>query len=317
MAARKKLIIIAGMHRSGTSAVTGLVRDLGVTLGDNLAAGHKGINDKGYMEDLALIDLHETLLWSLPSAWFDIEPVDLNAVPEAGKQQALEAMKELLGGYFKQADICAIKDPRLCLFIPFWIEACEQLCIDIQFIIPIRHPNSVAASIEKRDNIPAELSLLIWAKYMLASEAYTRGYSRMFVAYEALVQTPSEHASQLADWIGVEEKAKNLEGGFITKSLNRNSGAGNAAISNSCVADLYNLLCKLAQNQESDSLQEEIAAAEKRYLHELNTIGALPKALLQAYREQAARYKRYYDETVSSRTMRFATALKHMVGIKT
>ncbi|MBS3936798.1 MAG: hypothetical protein KGZ43_11555 [Sulfuritalea sp.] len=67
MAARqadeRKVLVVVGMHRSGTSATTGALRCLGVSLGDRLYAGHRGINDKGYFEHSDIADTNDEVLW--------------------------------------------------------------------------------------------------------------------------------------------------------------------------------------------------------------------------------------------------------------
>lgn len=46
-----QLIVVLGMHRSGTSAITRGLQVLGVELGDQLMPGAVGDNEKGYWED--------------------------------------------------------------------------------------------------------------------------------------------------------------------------------------------------------------------------------------------------------------------------
>ena len=52
------VLIIIGMHRSGTSATTGSLPCLGVELGHELHGAHPGINEKGYFEHGQLTDIN-------------------------------------------------------------------------------------------------------------------------------------------------------------------------------------------------------------------------------------------------------------------
>ena len=54
----KQLIVVLGMHRSGTSAITRGLKVLGVELGDQLIAAVEGDNSKGYWEDSDLNTLN-------------------------------------------------------------------------------------------------------------------------------------------------------------------------------------------------------------------------------------------------------------------
>ena len=49
---KKKIIVVIGMHRSGTSALTRALEVLNVHLGDNLMKPIADVNDKGFFEDL-------------------------------------------------------------------------------------------------------------------------------------------------------------------------------------------------------------------------------------------------------------------------
>lgn len=53
-----KLIVVLGMHRSGTSAISAGMQVLGVEFGDRLLPPVKGDNDKGYWEDIDLCALN-------------------------------------------------------------------------------------------------------------------------------------------------------------------------------------------------------------------------------------------------------------------
>ena len=52
-----RLIIVLGMHRSGTSAVTRGLQVVGASLGGNLYPAMAGVNEKGFWEDIELNSL--------------------------------------------------------------------------------------------------------------------------------------------------------------------------------------------------------------------------------------------------------------------
>lgn len=72
----KKLIVVLGMHRSGTSAITRGLQVLGVNLGDNLMPPVEGNNAKGFFEDLDLNALNVELLQTLRSDWDYLSPIE-------------------------------------------------------------------------------------------------------------------------------------------------------------------------------------------------------------------------------------------------
>ena len=57
----RKGILVLGMHRSGTSALTGALQRLGVELGDDLLPANKD-NVRGFWESRAAMEIDEALL---------------------------------------------------------------------------------------------------------------------------------------------------------------------------------------------------------------------------------------------------------------
>ena len=56
-----QLVVILGMHRSGTSLVTSSLPLLGFPVGDNLMLGNED-NPRGFFEDLDVVSLNDDLL---------------------------------------------------------------------------------------------------------------------------------------------------------------------------------------------------------------------------------------------------------------
>ena len=57
-----RLIVILGMHRSGTSAITRGLQVMGVSLGNNLMPPMEDVNAKGFWEDIDLVALNVEIL---------------------------------------------------------------------------------------------------------------------------------------------------------------------------------------------------------------------------------------------------------------
>ena len=50
---KKEIIIVLGMHRSGTSLIAGVLHEMGVNMGSNLMKADE-YNPKGYFEDIEI-----------------------------------------------------------------------------------------------------------------------------------------------------------------------------------------------------------------------------------------------------------------------
>src|SRR5262245_1129987 len=73
-------ILVVGMHRSGTSAITRMLNLLGATLPKNILGGGPG-NETGHWEPRRLIHLHDQLLSEAGSHWNDWRKIDLSVLP--------------------------------------------------------------------------------------------------------------------------------------------------------------------------------------------------------------------------------------------
>ena len=154
-------ILVLGMHRSGTSALTGMLHHLGVALGGNLMPASPD-NPRGYWEHADIVAAHEQILAGLGSDWDDIR-----ALPEGFEhsETAAEGRRKLaaiLGRDFDGAALWGLKDPRLCRLMPLWSMLLDAERIAPRYILAVRHPLDVAASLDARDGISPARALLLW-----------------------------------------------------------------------------------------------------------------------------------------------------------
>lgn len=138
-------LIVAGMHRSGTSLMTAVVGALGVDLGDRLLDGDIH-NAKGYFEDVDFLEFQRKVLQSRSPVndlgwpdwgWTESETINLSHleeyVPEAQSLIEVRQNRELWGW----------KDPRTTLLLDFWAE----LLPNARYLLVYRFPWDVADSV--------------------------------------------------------------------------------------------------------------------------------------------------------------------------
>lgn len=313
----KKLVIVAGMHRSGTSAFTGAIELLGVQLGRQLAQGHEGINEKGYKEDMEVIDLHEDILWSQGSAWNNVFPDEPDVLDADKTAQAKIRIRDILEKYFKVHSLCGVKDPRVCLFLPLWLEACQDLNIDVSILVPFRSPAAVARSLNKRDGLSVEFSEALWVKYLICAEKYSRGHRRMFASYESLLKEPKAVLARVAQALELfhgEENDTKLDAGvsFISSSLNRHGGPiGSEYCSGDLVERLYSML---QRSEDGNAVEEEIFdAIDQDYRSQFLEMNELAVEQVKVFREHAAAHRIYWKQALNSRSNRIGRFLKKIL----
>src|SRR6185369_6162859 len=116
---RRGIVVVLGMHRSGTSAVTRSLQTLGVWLGENLlTAGFD--NPKGFWEDRDCVAINEELLDRLHSAYDRLylsRDINLNDPAIANLYSRATAL--VCKNICKQ-NVWGVKDPRMCRLLGFW-----------------------------------------------------------------------------------------------------------------------------------------------------------------------------------------------------
>lgn len=187
MSTTKSLIFVLGMHRSGTSAMTRVVNLLGANLGKDLLSAVEGVNSDGFWENQAIVDFNEKLLKLLGLSWYDLSVINYDCLPEGCLAQLKVEARSLLGEQFSGQELIAIKDPRICRLLPFWLELAESLDYQCSVIRVIRHPMEVAGSLKKRDELPLEYGLALWLLYNIEAFGSAPDCSAVTVSYDDLL----------------------------------------------------------------------------------------------------------------------------------
>ncbi|HTH82124.1 MAG TPA: hypothetical protein VL490_04275 [Mucilaginibacter sp.] len=136
------VLIILGMHRSGTSLVAGWLNSCQLNLGDRLAGGGIG-NKKGHFEDLDFLELHEEILFH-----YKINKTGL--IPPFNFELNEYYTKKLKSNVqFKNSlhEQWGWKEPRTCLFIKQY----AALLPKAKYLILYRDYKFVVESLIRRD----------------------------------------------------------------------------------------------------------------------------------------------------------------------
>ncbi|MGR9086954.1 MAG: hypothetical protein ACU841_07760, partial [Gammaproteobacteria bacterium] len=264
-----QLIVVLGMHRSGTSAITRALQVLGVDLGDNLMPPAADNNEKGFWEDIDVVHFNTGLLKALDSDWHRLSPVtpdDLEILRQKGLY--LKAL-DLLGQKTRHRPIFGIKDPRLAKLLPFWQEIFMHSGRRIGYVLTIRHPLSVVQSLALRDGFEPEKSYFLWLDHVLTSLALTTGSQRTLVDYDRLMQAPERELQRMADRFDLKPDPKERRlylDAFLDKRLQHTVyTAGALSLDDSCpplVREVYLALTEAA----ADHISLDDPALQRQFL---------------------------------------------------
>ncbi len=178
----------------------GVLHRLGVHVGreENLMQPTKD-NPEGYWENVRIMELHDQLLARFGGSWH--EPPELEPGWERSPivTDLIRQARDLISDEFGGHPLWGWKDPRTCIVLPFW----QQLISDMKYVICVRNPLDVAASLQARDGFPLSKSLDLWTLHTLKALEYTSGKPCLLVFYERF-DTWRDQVGRLADFIGVD-----------------------------------------------------------------------------------------------------------------
>lgn len=257
---QKKIILVLGMHRSGTSALTRVISLKGVGLPANLMPPIEGVNAAGFWESDDVVDLHERIFSSLGLSWQSVDQIPNGWFSSGLEEPFKEELEQLLSRNFEVHDTLVIKDPRTSRMVPLWKTAAKELGIELSFVIAIRNPLEVAASLKARSGFayqPEGLSYAhsfqLWLRYFLEAEYATRGEKRAIVSYEQLMD----------NWQSVVRKIEKNIGFHFPQNNEETTAAINSFIS---AGHRHHQLDKKAlakETEASDTLKKIYAVALK------------------------------------------------------
>lgn len=146
-------VMVVGMHRSGTSFLTGSLQQAGLELGKYSAWNPHNL--KGNRENLDIVAFNDSVLSERGFAW-DNPPLKPIAWTEAESERA----KALIAAY-DGAPRWGFKDPRALLLVEGW----QALIPSLSFVGIFRHPTAVAQSLDARGGMPREQAFGLWMAY--------------------------------------------------------------------------------------------------------------------------------------------------------
>lgn len=176
-------LVVTGMHRSGTSAVTKVMSLLGAALPRHLMTPQAD-NPKGFWESDLVVALNDELLANLGSSWDDALSLLLRRDALSSDEKALQRMRGVLAMDFGGASPVVMKDPRVSVLLDPWIAALQRSHYAPRVVVVVRDPLEIAASLAARNGFSVGRSLLLWLTYFLAAERSSRGVPRVFIHYD-------------------------------------------------------------------------------------------------------------------------------------
>jgi hypothetical protein len=201
----RRVVIVLGAGRSGTSLLMQILVGMGMQVSGNLIPANVS-NPEGFFEDVGFKDIQAELYsclnvpvsLPLPENWLDTE------CARRAKASLNPVLRRLLD---EHSGILGIKDPRIATFLPLWTRLFNPLRVVPSYILAVREPRSVIASFIRQYNNPGHIAELVWLLRTL--EAIENTASDCFVVhYEDWFAAPMPLAQGLLHYTGLDQYFK-------------------------------------------------------------------------------------------------------------
>lgn len=278
----RQAILILGMHRSGTSALGGVINALGAAGPKTPLPSHIA-NPRGFFESAPLTLAHDELLAVAGSSWHDWRELNQQRINSEATEPYRQKIKQLLIDEFGDDPLIVIKDPRTCRFVPFMSSVLDEMNVSPVALLPIRNPLEVAYSLHRRDKIALPKSLLLWLRHVLEAEYHSRHMPRYILSYEGFLADWRKHMERAAEKTGVVWPAQPDHSDarveqFLTTDLYHERSTledmRNHPDVTSLVRETYQILTTIAAGDEDDGLLAQLDVMRTRFDEACETFSA-------------------------------------------
>ncbi len=235
------ILIIAGMHRSGTSFVSSILKESGLHVGSQLDSGSAG-NTKGHFENFDFVTLHARVLkhYELSASGWTLKPEI--AVPDSFYPDMEKTVLENL-----QTTPWGWKDPRTTLFLNFWAKELPEA----KFLFVYRSPWEVIDSLYRRGDKAfqenAELAIQVWANYNRRVLEFIQAHPEksLLVHVDAVAQNEARFVSLVKDKLNIPLSDR-TESAFDPSMLRKEpKGSYRAALIQKFFPDIFDVWLQL------------------------------------------------------------------------
>lgn len=220
----KKATLILGMHRSGTSCLTGSLQQMGLFLGEVYT--ENPFNRKGNRENGRIMNLNNALLERNGGSWCSTPTtIGWDESHALERDAIIHDMAEASGG-----SVWGFKDPRCLFTFPFWAEGLDGF----QLVGTFRHPVSVAQSLYFRNQIPLDEGLALWCAYNERLLELLQRYRFPLVSFDVEADQYLASVERVAVYLGLTG-SPNEDQTFFEESLRKQRGHCTEPVPDTCL----------------------------------------------------------------------------------
>jgi hypothetical protein len=293
---RRPIVLVLGMHRSGTSLCAHILSALGVDMADKIpgpgASSPHPSNPRGHWERWEIVEFHDRILslfnrdylgrfhdFGLPVAWW-ADP----RVAQIRREIIAFLETRMESGPF------GFKDPRTVRLMPMWHQIFNELKLAPRIVLCLRNPAQVARSLHARDGLDPANGEYRWLVHIIDFYRYTNNLDCCAVEYEEWFNNPAANIEKLQKFLDLPWQQSESDLALLLSDLvdptARHDDSAHREASQPLVRTLYRLA---GQAGEDTAVRDQIAYIVSQFV----SFQQLQRPLLQAFEavaEVAAKY---------------------------
>ncbi|MFY9718856.1 MAG: hypothetical protein WAK16_04355, partial [Candidatus Cybelea sp.] len=176
-------------------------------------------NPTGYWEDRQIVEINERLLKALGLRWDDARSI----APWEFEGRRVRALRREAVRYLKRAFLSrspwGFKDPRTVRLLPFWRDVLNRCEVEDSYVVAIRNPRSIAASLFARQAMTSREAYRLWLVYMLPWLNDIMGKPSVVVDYDLLMANPRHELTRVERIAGTGNAREREIDRFATEFL--------------------------------------------------------------------------------------------------
>jgi len=225
------IVIVAGMHRSGTSAMAGMLHANGITMGDEKKKDFypppMRENPKGFYENVRFRRVNDAILKENGYRVKSFNP-DIPDIPITKDANLRHKMKSLINEFYGSNDCWGWKDPRTNLTIQSWWDVMKDMHFtkkDVRIISLHRAAADIAHSMQVRGNKEKEIGqfeqLVHSYNFLLMENLQSMGdpFAHLPVTFNELIHNTTKVAADISELVGKEVSDTSFVDPAIAKTV--------------------------------------------------------------------------------------------------